>query len=146
MTDSMRVPGPDETPPLKDDSGAGDVTSRLQTEGDDTAGQAEAALMTEEQKLARRRESKELSKHPADLNIISSINDQGALLTRRHLVSTDDLPRAVVLTYDDLCVLGHVNYLDRNDEPQSIEVDMVPEDATIILFPEDLGYGPEEAD
>jgi len=145
MTDPLHIPNCDETPP-EQEGAADDVASRLHKEEVATADQAERVLMTEEQRLANRRESKELSLHPADLNIISRINGKGLPLTRRHLVSADDLPRAVVLTYDDMCVLGHVDFLDRNEEFQSIEVDMVPEDGMVILFPEDLGYGPEETD
>lgn len=143
------IPGPEEHPFQEVHTTDPSVPAHIQSHQEDAHAAAEGMLspslrLSSEEELARRREAKELSQHSADLNVVSRINGAGKPLNRRHLERGDGLPRALVLTKDDLAVLGHVDYVDSEGNPQSIEYDDLQEGHPFILFPENLGYVEEE--
>lgn len=149
MVDQQKpVPGPEMHPSQEAHAADPSVPAHIQGHQEDVHMAAEGMLspqpkLSPEEELARRREAKELSQHPADLNVVSRINEAGKPLNRGHL-ERGGLPRALVLTKDELAVLGHVDYVDSEGNPQSIEYDDLPEGQTFILFPENLGYVKEE--
>ncbi len=92
------------------------------------------------QKLSERREKGELSPFDFDLNWVYRLVEGGFPLTRKHLNHQTGV-QAVVLTADDLDVLGDVTYVSADGRTLTIAVGSIPPGGVWILYPEDLGDG-----
>ncbi|MDD5103670.1 MAG: hypothetical protein PHX93_04680 [Candidatus Peribacteraceae bacterium] len=118
------------------------------------AGQADihtsaAGALAEKQRklgeLARRRESKEISPYDLDLNVLWRLNGgddehvEPTPLTRSMLMhSTGE--HAVVLSPENRKIVRRLTFIDCYGRTISVDLrNDVPEDETLILFPEDLG-------
>lgn len=93
--------------------------------------------------LARRREAKEISPYDFDLLFLSQCNKLACLgkipipLKRRDLDHKTGI-QAVVLTRDDMEVLGFLDFIHSSGERMLIEPESLSEGDVLILYPEDL--------
>jgi hypothetical protein len=92
----------------------------------------------EMRKIAKLRESREISPHDMDLNFLWQLNQSDRPLTRQHLAHETG-NQAVILTKEDFDALGCIDFIHSSGERMIIDSDCLPEGNIFVLYPEDLG-------
>ena len=106
-----------------------------------TRGALDAALARKAQQLAElsaRRETKELSPYDFDLNFIYQLNVAGSPLTRKDM-QHETGNQALVLTRDDLRILGSLSFISASGKRVVIRPENIDPNDVFILYPDEVG-------
>ncbi len=117
------------------------VILSLHTNEDHVRASARAALSPQKgikRELRLRRRSGELSPDGVNPFYLIQLNAAGIPLRRNNLQNSTGL-QAVELTHLECMIVGHLLLIDCHGVRHDIDLCLIPEGKTVILFPEDLG-------
>lgn len=88
--------------------------------------------------LSAKREAKELSPFDLDLNFVFQLNEAGLPLTRKDMLHETG-KQALLLTRQDLEVLGYLDFIHASGVRVTLEAESLDAEDVFILYPHEMG-------